>query len=113
FSVVMYLLQEAEVLQWLAGGLSVLLQGAGLPAPITGAFINGLFEVTLGAKAAGEAGAPLLHTAAAAAFVLSWAGLSVHAQIASIIGVTDIRYQPFLIARALHGFISFALVYVL
>lgn len=113
FSVVMHLLQEAEVLQWLASGLQAALHFAGLPAQISGAFVNGLFEVTLGAKSAGEAGAPLLHMVAAAAFVLSWAGLSVHAQIASIIGTTDIRYQPFLLARALHGVIAFALVYLL
>ncbi|WP_375142998.1 hypothetical protein [Paenibacillus sp. D2_2] len=33
--------------------------------------------------------------AAAAAFILSWGGLSVHAQVASILNDTDLRYLPF------------------
>ncbi|AGA56784.1 sporulation integral membrane protein YlbJ [Thermobacillus composti KWC4] len=113
FSVVMELLARANVLDLLVGMLQSFLHAAGLPPQMSAAFANGLFEVTLGAKAAGEPDATLLHRAAAAAWVLSWAGLSVHAQIASIIGATDIRYPPFLAARAAHGIISFALVYLL
>jgi sporulation integral membrane protein YlbJ len=110
FSVVMELLARAHMLDLLAAMLQPLLQSAGLPAS---AFVNGLFEVTLGAKAAGESDAPLALRAAAAAWVLSWAGLSVHAQVASIIGKTDIRYAPFLAARAAHGVISAALAVLL
>ncbi|WP_296977799.1 sporulation integral membrane protein YlbJ [Thermobacillus sp. ZCTH02-B1] len=113
FSVVMELLARARVLDLFVAMLQALLQGAGLPAQTASAFASGLFEVTLGAKAAGEADAALAHRAAAAAWVLSWAGLSVHAQIASIIGTTDIRYAPFLAARAAHGVIGAALVYLL
>jgi len=113
FSVVMELLARANILGLLDAVLQPLLRGAGLPAPLSSAFVSGLFEVTLGAKAAAESGAPLLYRAAAAAWVLSWAGLSVHAQIASIIGKTDIRYAPFLAARAAHGVISAALVFAL
>lgn len=113
FSVVMELLARVHVLDLFIAALQPLMQAAGLPAQLPAAFANGLFEVTLGAKAAGESAAPLLHRTAAAAWALSWAGLSVHAQIASIIGATDIRYQPFLTARLLHGVIAFALVYLL
>jgi len=113
FSVVMELLGRAHVLDLLVYALQAFLHAAGLPADLSAAFANGLFEVTLGAKAAGESGARLAHRAAAAAWVLSWAGLSVHAQIASIIGRTDIRYAPFLAARAAHGAVSFLLVFLL
>jgi len=113
FSVVMELLSRAHILDFLVSVLQAILQAAGMPAQVSSAFVNGLFEVTLGAKAAGESDALLPHRAAAAAWVLSWAGLSVHAQIASIIGRTDIRYAPFLAARAAHGVISAALVWLL
>jgi sporulation integral membrane protein YlbJ len=113
FSVVMELLSRASVLDLLVAALQSLLHAGGWPSDLSAAFANGLFEVTLGAKAAGEPGAPLLYRAAAAAWVLSWAGLSVHAQIASVIGRADIRYPPFLAARAAHGVISAALVCLL
>ncbi|MNG20064.1 Sporulation integral membrane protein YlbJ [compost metagenome] len=85
----------------------------GLPKPLTDAVVFGLFEVTLGSRAAGSAGAGLLHQAAIAAWVLSWAGLSVHAQIASILSRTDLRYWPFIAARFIHGLMAMLLVYVL
>ncbi len=87
----------------------------GLPASLSEALVNGLFEVTLGAKAAGapHAGGMLIHQAAIAAFVLSWAGLSVHAQIVSLLTRTNLRYTPFLAARLAHGILSLLLVYLL
>jgi len=113
FSVVMELFSQTGVLQVLAGALQALLSSIGLPMQLSAAFVNGLFEVTLGAKSAAESGAPLLHRTAAAALILSWAGLSVHAQVASLISHTDLRFMPFLIARLLHGLVSILLVYVL
>ncbi len=87
----------------------------GLPAGLAEALVNGMFEVTLGAQAAGVALADssLIHQVAVAAFVLSWAGLSVHAQIISLLTSTNLRYLPFVIARLGHGLISMLLVYLL
>ncbi|CAM3707933.1 sporulation integral membrane protein YlbJ [Marinicrinis lubricantis] len=83
-----------------------------IPLDLAPAFMNGWFEVTLGARSAGTAGAevPLMLKCAAASFVLSWGGLSVHAQVASLINRTDFSYKPFLWARLIHGFISAAIV---
>lgn len=113
FSVMMELLTRSGLLQVVASALHTLLLTAGFPGQLSAPVINGLFEVTLGAKAAAESGAPLIHQAAIAAWALSWAGLSVHAQTASILSHTDIRFKPFLVARALHSVISFVLVYLL
>ena len=44
------------------------------------------------------------------AFILSWGGMSVHAQIVSLLSHTNMRYLPFLIARLLHAFLSAAIV---
>jgi sporulation integral membrane protein YlbJ len=111
FSVIMELLRQSGLVVLLEALLEQLLTASGLPANLSAAFVNGLFEVTLGARAAGEAGGVSVHSAAAAAWVLSWAGLSVHAQIASLLSHTDLRYKPFFVGRLLHGFLSFALVY--
>lgn len=94
--------------------VATMLRTAGFPVLLTDAITGGIFEVTLGARAAGQTeGTPLVFKAAAAAFVLSWGGLSVHAQIASILNHTNIRYWPFLIARCAHAIIASLLILLL
>lgn len=113
FSVVMEMLTHAGLVEALAEALRLLFMGIGLPAPLADAGIYGLFEVTLGSRAAGTVGTGLMHQVAIAAWVLSWGGLSVHAQIASLLSRTDLRYKPFIIARFVHGLIAMGLVYSL
>lgn len=113
FSVVMEMLTQTGLVAKLAEALRLWFHWIGLPVPLADASIFGLFEVTLGAKAAGEAGIGIMHQTAIASWVLSWGGLSVHAQIASLLSRTDLRYKPFMLARMLHGLIAMALVYML
>lgn len=114
-SVILELLNLTGVLSALYSIVTVALHAVFMPGVLSQALVDGLFEVTLGAKAAGAAGqsVPLIHSAAAAAFILSWAGISVHAQIMSLLTQTNFRYAPFVIARLLHGCIATGLVYLL
>jgi sporulation integral membrane protein YlbJ len=90
-----------------------LLQLFSLSPKLAPAIVKGTFEVTLGAKAAAaDSSIPLVDQIAAAAFVLSWAGLSVHAQVAGLMSQTTWRYLPFARARLMHGFIAMLLVYL-
>jgi nucleoside recognition membrane protein YjiH len=109
----MELLTRAGVVEVLAEGLRLLFGAIGLPVKLADASIFGLFEVTLGARAAGEAGTGLMHQTAIAVWILSWGGLSVHAQVLSLLSRTDLRYLPLMFARLAHGFISVVLVYML
>ncbi|GKU76021.1 sporulation integral membrane protein YlbJ [Paenibacillus sp. L3-i20] len=113
FSVVMEMLTHVGLVELLTEMLRLLFGMLGLPIPLADAAIFGLFEVTLGARASGTSETLLMHAVAMAAWVLSWSGLSVHAQIASLLSRTNLRYAPFLIARLLHGFIAMGLVYLL
>lgn len=114
FSVVMEVLASAGVMSFIYTGVQTILQVVGIPAVLTQAVVNGFFEVTLGAKAAGAAaGVPTMYKAAIAAWVLSWAGLSVHAQIISLLHRTPFRYAPFLFARFVHGLLAAGLVLLL
>jgi len=115
FSVFLELLTQAGVMRSLYRVLEHLLRIGGFPASLSEALVGGLFEVTLGARSAGEAAAsiPLPFKAAAAAFILSWGGLSVHAQIASILHATNLRYLPFMFARLIHAVLAAALVLLL
>ncbi|WP_414859345.1 sporulation integral membrane protein YlbJ [Paenibacillus haidiansis] len=107
FSVMLEVLTASRVIDVLHSGVRLLLPALALPPELADSLVGGLFEVTLGAKAsAAPQGVPLMFKAAAAAFILSWGGLSVHAQVASILNGADLRYFPFLIARIIHAFLS-------
>ncbi|GGH34755.1 sporulation integral membrane protein YlbJ [Paenibacillus segetis] len=114
FSVVLEVLTVSGVMTTLYSGVRTILPYIGLPPALAEPLLGGLFEVTLGAKAAaGPASVPLVFKAAAAAFILSWGGLSVHAQVASILNGADLRYFPFLMARLLHAFLAATLLILL
>ncbi|WP_281889449.1 sporulation integral membrane protein YlbJ [Paenibacillus sp. YYML68] len=114
FSVVMEIMSSSGVMAIFYAAVQTMLQTVGIPPGLSEAVVNGFFEVTLGAKAAGSAaGLPLVYKAAIAAWVLSWAGLSVHAQIVSVLHSTPLRYGPFLAARIIHGLLAAVLVLVL
>ncbi|MCZ8522780.1 MULTISPECIES: sporulation integral membrane protein YlbJ [Paenibacillus] len=114
FSVVMEVMTSAHIMKLLYTGAEAVLRLFALPAPLAEAVVGGFFEVTIGAKAAGgAAGVPLVYKAAIAAWVLSWGGLSVHAQIVSLLHRTDLRYAPFAVARLVHGLLAALLVLLL
>jgi nucleoside recognition membrane protein YjiH len=114
FCVILEALTNSGLMSGLHLLTASLLSACGLPPSLTESIVGGIFEVTLGAQAAGVAsGTALPFKVAAAAFVLSWGGLSVHAQVASILNTTNLRYTPFLLARAAHGIISALLALVL
>ncbi|TCZ75875.1 sporulation integral membrane protein YlbJ [Paenibacillus albiflavus] len=114
FSVLLQLLTSIGTMQVLLSFIERLLTLVGIPHTLAEPIINGLFEVTLGAKSAGSVGnIALVYKLAAAAFVLSWGGLSVHAQVVSLLSHTNMRYGPFLRARFLHGIIAAILVLLL
>jgi len=114
FSVMMQLLTNVGALSALSELLRVVMSTVGMPESLSNAAISGIFEVTLGARGAGEAtSSGLMHQAAIAAFILSWGGLSVHAQVVSLLSRTGLRYRPFFIARLVHGVIAILLVYLL
>jgi nucleoside recognition membrane protein YjiH len=115
FAVAMEMMSSAHLMQIMYNGINTILQLFGLPTALSPAVAGGIFEVTLGAKAAGGAGASisLMYKTAIAAFILSWAGLSVHAQIVSLLHHTNLRYLPFCMARLLHGLLAAVAVWIL
>lgn len=114
FSVILEVLTASGLMNSLYIAVQHLLPLAGLPSGLAEPLMGGLFEVTLGARAsAAPEGIPLIYKAAAAAFILSWGGLSVHAQVASILNEADLRYAPFLLARLLHAILAAGLLLLL
>ncbi|WP_420848717.1 sporulation integral membrane protein YlbJ [Paenibacillus antarcticus] len=115
FSVFLELLTQANIMMGLYFIIEHALSFMGMPPALSKSLVGGIFEVTLGARYAGEpiTSIPLSFKVASAAFILSWGGLSVHAQIASILHSTNLRYWPFMMARFIHGILAACLVLVL
>jgi len=113
FSVLVRLLSIAGV----TDGLRMLLQAPfapwGLPAPLADGAVTALFEVHLGAYAIGRAGDLSAWGAAVLCGVIAWGGLSVHAQVKSLISGTDLRFTPFLVARLVHAALSALVAFAL
>ncbi len=105
FSVITDVLTKIGVTKLLAGFLGLLLSLVHMPTELAPALITGTFEITLGAQKASIAPetVDMVYKIAVAGVVTAWSGLSVHAQVASILSSTDIRYTPYFFARLLHG----------
>jgi hypothetical protein len=54
----------------------------------------------------------LLTQLALVSFFLGWNGLSIHAQVASVLSKSDIRYRPYFIGRILHAVLGFLLTFI-
>lgn len=113
FSVILELFTQAGFMNGMYHSLEQVLLFMGLPKELSQSLVGGLFEVTLGARYAGTLeGIPLIYKVAAAACILSWGGLSVHAQVISILNSTPLRYLPFMFARAVHAILAAAIVFL-
>lgn len=111
-SVILELLTVSGFMQHLYKMTETFLLLVHLPESLTKPLLDGIFEVTIGAKAAAKAtGINTVYQVMAACLIVSWGGLSVHAQIVGLLSQTDIRYGPFLAARFLHGFIAAILAF--
>lgn len=113
FSVLNRILDLSGVLGGAAEVLNILFVQLHLPAELTKPLLAGLFEITQGTMQAGKADAPLIYQAVIASFILGFSGLSVQAQVASILADTDIRFLPFFLARVLQGFTAALLTWLL
>ena len=74
---------------------------------------NGFLEITQGLKYLSTTNHQLLFKTLLATFFISFGGLSIHAQVFSILNNKKIKYIPYLFARFIHGTTSCIIVYIL
>lgn len=113
FAVIIKILNNAGFINIFARCLEVLLTPLGLDPAIMPALASGFFEMTMGIKLASQSPAPLTQQVLAASIILAWSGLSVQAQVASMIAGTDIRMGMFFLSRIAHAFIATIICYLL
>lgn len=112
FAVIIRLLTQLGVIRFLANVLALILFPLNLDPQIYTAIASGIFEITLGIKLASETSSPLFQQLLATAIMLGWSGLSIHAQVASLIADTDIRLYPYIISRFAHAGLAALYTYI-
>ncbi|MHB8170015.1 MAG: sporulation integral membrane protein YlbJ [Thermincolia bacterium] len=106
FSVVIRIMGSLGILDLLAALFSLVLSPLGFHQEIFPALAKGFFEITLGSKAVTETAAPVIQKIMAINIILAWSGISVHAQVASMISNTDLRMGSYLLCRLGQGILS-------
>lgn len=108
FSVILQVISLSRLSSLFQEIVEIGLLPLGLPSEVIPHLLTGVFEVNLGTYAISEASdTPLLWQAALIGAALGWSGLSIHAQVRSLISTTDLSYIPFFISRLLHSALAF------
>lgn len=105
FSVVISLLKRSGLLEWMGRVVAILLAPFGITQAFAQSLVAGVIELSAGVTSlppggSMEVGVPL------AAFLLGWAGLSIHCQVLHVVGETDLSSVPYWVGKFLHGVIS-------
>jgi sporulation integral membrane protein YlbJ len=104
FSVINKLLFHLHITAFLAKFIEMMLTLLAFPIELSIPLISGLLEMTLGNQLVSQIQeATLMEQAIIVSLLLGFGGLSIHAQVASILAQTDIRYKPFFISRIIQG----------
>src|SRR5699024_9918381 len=100
FTELLFLIRISHYVQTL---FSYILNLFSLPSDLSLPLFSGLFEITLGAQLTSSATVDaLVMKLIIISFVLGFNGLSIQAQVSSIISQSDIRFLPYFISRILH-----------
>ena len=114
FSVLTSLLLVTGITPLIVHSIQSIFHIIGIPLAFALPFLSGLFEITIGAQMIAQLQTdPILHHVILVSFMLGFNGLSVQAQVASIIAKTDIRFYPYFFARILHGIFASILAILL
>jgi sporulation integral membrane protein YlbJ len=109
FTIFITLLTLSGVIPFIVKQLSY----AGVDSASAEKLITGLIELTSGVWSLSGEATSLCKSAAMAAFMLGWAGLSVHCQVLSFLSGSGLSAKKYIAGRLVHGVLSALLVYLL
>lgn len=113
FSVLIRIFSLLGFLDLLSSIFGLIMLPLGFKTTVIEALTTGTFEMTLGAKAASEANAPLFQRVIVTGMILGWSGLAIHAQVATMIAKTDIKMKLFMACRAAQAILAGFFTWVL
>ena len=111
FTVVIRMLQLTGVLTGLSCLLSALLGPLGFSQSWAQRLLTGVLEVSSGVSSLTDGS--LSGRLSMAAFMLGWAGLSVHCQVMAFLGDSGLSLRTYVVGKLLHGGLSAALLALL
>ena len=111
FCVVIRMLSLAGVLEALAELLSFFLGPLGFSQSWAKRLLTGVLEISSGVSSLTDGSLP--GRLSMAAFMLGWAGLSVHCQVLAFLGDSGLSMGTYLSGKLLHGILSAALLRLL
>ena len=106
FAVAVNLLFASGLLSRLSHGIAQLLSPVGITEAAARRLLTGIVEITSGLSSLRDAAESLNARLSMAAFLLGWAGISVHCQVLSFLGNSGISLLPYLCGKALHSIVS-------
>jgi len=113
FTVFIRLLFLAGIIPSLAYIFGSLLAGVQLDSYWVSTLFIGLIELSSGVWSLREMAGAMPSAIAMAAFMLGWAGLSVHCQVLSFIGGSGLSVRSYILGKFLHGIFSALLIFLL
>lgn len=115
FSVIINLIQYLGILQLFAQWIAQFFAWFSLPPDLSAPFFAGLVEMTIGSQMTSEMSVqiPLVYKLTIVSMIIGWSGLSIHAQILSMISRTSLRYLPYLCGKTLHAILAGLLTWVI
>lgn len=113
FSVLLSILQQCGMLTFCNQILAFLLAKISLSPNLSEGICAGIFEMTLGASFTASCDGPLLDKLMLISFILGWSGISIQAQVSSIITPYHISSRTYLLCRPLQGLLAAAFIPIL
>jgi len=113
FTVFIHLLFLTGAISTISGLLGTLFTGLGFDAEWASSLLIGLIELSSGVWSLRDVAGQMSSAIAMAAFMLGWAGLSVHCQVLSFIGGSGLSVRSYILGKFLHGGISAGLIFLL
>ncbi len=104
FTVFLRILAHAGILKLLGGLLSALLAPLGMDQTWAERLLTGLVEVSSGVSSLTDG--TMSGRLSMAAFMLGWAGVSVHCQVLAFLGDSGLSVQTYVAGKLLHGGLS-------
>ena len=106
FSVITKILAVTGIIAYLSSFLMFFLRPFGFSQAMILPLVSGIFEITNGANLVSQTQTPLLEQLIIVNAIIAWSGLSVHAQVATMINGTDINIKPYIFARIIQSLLA-------
>ncbi len=106
FSVITSMLKISGLLSFISIILAKAIPFDAVTPEIISSFLIGFMEVTNGAKECAALQVPIIYKTVMVSFMIGFGGLSVNAQVMSIIAETDLKFSIYLIFKLVQGIIA-------